>query len=196
MASDPIYYQSETNLDVVGAGAGGEGDHEGLIIGSKPCINKRCLIRTCFIVLTLGLGAVIYGGIQLNNWKNTLNRDVCDDTYVAVPLQVGPIYSNNAQSILWSIALPTGTWNCTTYQVPPLPKVVVGQEHILYVNDNNNRCSVWEEDPVDCSDCGNNPSQYINTAFGYGSAAAVWCLAWVLLSVFMVLEHQCWCRIY
>jgi hypothetical protein len=182
------YYQSQSNSN------GGGDDTRSNSSNSRdstPCLTRNCLITTSFILLTLGLGAITYGGIQLNNWKNSLNANVCDNTYVALPLEIGQLYSNGVQLILWNINLPNSNWNCTTFQKPPLPTPVVGEEHLLYVNDNNNRCSVWEEDTVDCSDCDGTTSSYMSAVIGFGFGAAVWCLSWIVL--FIITLDQCCC---
>lgn len=172
---------------------GDEGYTSHVISPSKPFSLKEVCTDKCasvFIlcVLTLGLGAIMYGVDALINWKDAMNAKACINTYTAVPLEVGAIYSDKTQVILWNVNLIGGTWNCTTFTEPPLPLVVIGQQHTLYVNDNNDRCCAWQEGRVDCGTCG---SEYQNTVLGFGFGAAFWCIAWIAVLCWTMYSYKC-----
>jgi hypothetical protein len=95
----------------------------------------------CFtIYYVLMLVGVVIGCVHVAQIATDIRANLCNNQQVATPLSIGPVFSDLQQKIVWKFSYSDSTLNCTTFTIPPPPQVKIGENHLLYMNDNLDRC--------------------------------------------------------
>jgi hypothetical protein len=101
-----------------------------------------CLFTIYYVLM---LGGVVIGCVYVSQVAIDIRANLCNNQQVATPLSIGPILSNLQQKIVWKFSYADFTLNCTTFTIPPSPQVILGENHLLYMNDNLDRCCFYFE---------------------------------------------------